>query len=111
MKLKYRGVNYEYNPTVVEATEAEVAGKYRGLDWRFHNLKKPPIIQPALQLTYRGVKYNKANSDTTNSGYTSQPTTEVTVKEKARYLMINHAKQINNRRQSMLTRLTNEIHP
>ena len=45
MKLNYRGVSYEYNPPVIETYEAKVAGKYRGLDWRFRNICKVNTIQ------------------------------------------------------------------
>lgn len=55
MKLIYRGISYEDNPTVIATVEGKVGGKFRGLDWRFHNLKKPPVLQPPVNLTYRGV--------------------------------------------------------
>jgi hypothetical protein len=41
MKLNYRGISYEYNPPEVAVDRGTVAGKFRGLDWRFRNLKKP----------------------------------------------------------------------
>ena len=59
MELMYRGVSYDYDPLVVETTAGEVGGKYRGQDWRFYNLKKPPVLRPKINLTYRSVKYNK----------------------------------------------------
>jgi len=105
MRLTYRGVSYEYNPTVVETTTTTVGGKYRGLDWRFRNLKKPPVIQPINNLTYRGVTYNKQG--------TTVPTTvekpQVSTQEKARYLMIYHNKNLKNRQQVMLSRAASEI--
>ena len=48
MKLIYRGTAYEYNPPVVNAVEGNVGGKFRGLDWRFHNLKQPPYYNHLL---------------------------------------------------------------
>jgi len=33
---KYRGANYEPHDTLVEVTEGEVVGKYRGSPWRSH---------------------------------------------------------------------------
>jgi hypothetical protein len=56
MKLHYRGVNYEYNPSIVETFSETVAGKYRGLNWRFRHLKKSQKM-PSTNLTYRGVAY------------------------------------------------------
>jgi hypothetical protein len=104
MKLTYRGVTYESNPTVVETNTATVGGKYRGLDWRFRNLKKAPILQPILNLKYRGVSYNKAGSPATNP---LQP--QLSTQEKARYLMLNRHKHLRNRQEVMLTRVANEI--
>jgi hypothetical protein len=39
MQLSYRGVRYEYNPPKVEVTEGGIAGKYRGIAWRYHQAK------------------------------------------------------------------------
>ncbi|GAB4225379.1 MAG: DUF4278 domain-containing protein [Stanieria sp.] len=104
MKLTYRGVSYEYNPPVIETVEAKVAGKYRGLDWRFHNLKKPPVLQPPANLTYRGVTY------TNRPVVTAKPaSTEVSVKTQARWLMLNKTKAVKNRAASMLNRTAHEV--
>jgi hypothetical protein len=67
MKLCYRGVSYDDQPLVVETTVGEVGGKYRGQDWRCRNLKKPPVLRPTVNLTYRGVKYNKPGTITTKT--------------------------------------------
>ena len=102
MKITYRGISYEYNPLVINTVEGKVGGKFRGLDWRFHNLKKPPLLQPPVNLTYRGVTY--ANRPTaTNSS------TEPTIQEKARWLMLNKAKAAKNRNDSMLLRSAHEV--
>ena len=101
MKLKYRGVTYEYNPPAVETVEGEVGGKYRGLDWRFRNLKKPPIIQPSVNLTYRGVAYN-------NHPIATEEEAAISVNEKARRLILGREKAANNRAFSMLYRLAQE---
>jgi len=55
MKLCYRGVFYEYTPTIVEMVEGEVAGKYRGANWKYQVLKQTPLPQTMLRLKYRGV--------------------------------------------------------
>ncbi|WP_019508848.1 DUF4278 domain-containing protein [Pleurocapsa sp. PCC 7319] len=104
MKLRYRGIEYDYNPPAVAVSEGEVAGKYRGLDWRFHNLEKPPTLQPRLNLTYRGVKY----SNQPVSAPTPKPET-TSVAERARWLAINQEKAARNRQASMLHRSSEEI--
>ena len=102
MKLIYRGTAYEYNPPVVETVEGEVGGKFHGLDWRFHNLKKPPVLQPPVNLTYRGVTY--ANRPTATGELTGQ-----NIQEKARWLMLNREKAARNRNDSMLRRSAHEV--
>ncbi len=57
MKLTYRGVDYDYNPPVLEVTESKVACQYRGQAATVHYVQHVPIPQPAEQLTYRGVAY------------------------------------------------------
>lgn len=104
MKLNYRGISYDYNPPTVEAQEAEVAGKFRGLDWRFRNLRKPAVIQPTTHLTYRGVKY-QVGGEVAQSETTPAPSTQ----EKARVLMMNQQRATQNRQQSMLRRSENEV--
>lgn len=99
MKLNYRGVSYDYNPPVVAVEESEIAGKFRGLDWRFHNLKKPPVLQPPVNLTYRGVAY-------TNRPAAPQDTK---VKSLSRWLILNKEKAAQNRSASMLNRTADEI--
>ncbi|MEW6497399.1 MAG: DUF4278 domain-containing protein [Cyanobacteriota bacterium] len=56
MKLCYRGVSYEHNPTSVEIIQGEVGGKYRGLPWRHIRVKMSGRLrQPSYELYYRGV--------------------------------------------------------
>ena len=57
MKLFYRGSAYNYNPLAVTMVDGEVGGQFRGLDWRFRNLKEQPVQLPNLNLTYRGINY------------------------------------------------------
>ena len=96
MKLIYRGVSYEYNPPVVETVEGKVGGKYRGLDWRFHNLKKPPGLQPSVNLTYRGVTYANRPTVTTETVPTGQ-----NIQQLALWLMLNKEKAARNRAESL----------
>jgi hypothetical protein len=103
MKLCYRGISYEYEPSFVETQEAEVAGKYRGLDWRFRNLKKAPMLLPNANLTYRGVVYHKPGTITTET-IAHQPVAVGSTTEKARILMLGHSHNIKKRQLSMLNR-------
>ena len=63
MQLTYRGVAYEYTPPAVETKEGELAGRYRGLDWKFCNPTKTYVQQPNLDLMYRGVTYRDWETD------------------------------------------------
>lgn len=56
MKLNYRGVTYEHNPTEFTVAEGQVGGKFRGRSWRVHNLKDVPLVKHATDLVYRGVR-------------------------------------------------------
>ena len=112
MKLTYRGVEYDYQPTVVETKETEVIGTYRGLDWRFRNVKKAPVLQPKLNLTYRGVTYNQGSNVDVVAPSQQSKTSEIPVvsmQEKARHLMFNRTKSIKKRQQAMLTRSASSL--
>jgi hypothetical protein len=115
MKLTYRGVSYDYNPPKVEYGDRSQAVKYRGVDIRFRSLKKPPVLQPTLDLIYRGVAQttNPTNSATAASAMVtkaSAPEASISsVKAQARFLMVNHHRAIKNRQQSMLSRLDAEV--
>ncbi|MGK7934072.1 MAG: DUF4278 domain-containing protein [Microcystaceae cyanobacterium] len=105
MKLTYRGISYQYTPPV-ETHETQVAGKYRGLDWRFRNLQKPPVLQPRANLTYRGVTYNPTVA-------TEKPVKETvavtSTQDKARLLMLKQSKNMMKRQRTLLNRLAAEI--
>lgn len=112
MKLKYRGINYESNSPAVEIAEGKVGGKYRGLDWRFRNLKQPPMLQPSVTLTYRGVTY--CNNPTAIAQHQAAVDENVTkpvipISEQARSLMLDRDRTVKKRHQSMLSRLAAEI--
>jgi hypothetical protein len=96
MQLSYRGVAYEYTPPVVEAQKGELAGRYRGLDWKFCNPTKQYVQQPSLDLVYRGVAYQSDQS-------------EQKLEDRSRTLMMKHQRSIKTRQQSMLTRLAGQV--
>lgn len=108
MQFSYRGVSYNYNPPTVETSKGEVGGKYRGLDWRFRNLNKPPVLQPRVDLKYRGVSYKiGGNSTTTQDQQTKTPA--LSVQEKARSLMRDRLHSFHKRQLSMLNRTAAEV--
>jgi hypothetical protein len=99
MKLSYRGSTYDYTPVTVDVTEGELAGKYRGLDWKFCNQKKAPVQQATVELKYRGVALTTGDEQSAN---TSAP-------EQARRLMMDRQLKGEKRQRSMLSRLTAEL--
>ena len=59
MKLKYRGVAYDSNPTIVTTVEGKVSGKYRGIPWVQRIPQVVGVDKPSMELKYRGVPYRK----------------------------------------------------
>lgn len=57
MKMCYRGVEYDYTPPVLEVTESEILGQYRGRSLRFSYAKHIPFPQPVAELKFRGSVY------------------------------------------------------
>jgi hypothetical protein len=58
MKLCYRGVEYDYTPPVLEVSESEMLGHYRGRPLRFSYVKHVPFPQSEANLKYRGAAYH-----------------------------------------------------
>jgi hypothetical protein len=71
-------------------------------------MKKPPVLQPRVNLTYRGVRYQNGVTSAPNS---AQPTTipVFSTQDKARSLMLNSQRVIKNRQQAMLYRSAAEV--
>ncbi|MGK7898552.1 MAG: DUF4278 domain-containing protein [Xenococcus sp. (in: cyanobacteria)] len=59
MKLKYRGVAYDYNPRNVALLQGKVGGRYRGVPWQQRIPKIAQVAEPSVDLKYRGVPYRK----------------------------------------------------
>ncbi len=57
MKLAYRGIEYDYNPPMLEVTKSDIALQYRGHAVQHSYVRHVPIPQVAERLTYRGVAY------------------------------------------------------
>jgi hypothetical protein len=108
MKLTYRGVSYEYTPPTVETSSAPTVGKYRGLDVRFRNPKKPLVMQSTLDLVYRGVAYKPGEAPAATAPASSEPAAAPAF-DRARALMMNHHRGVKRRQQAMLGRLVGEV--
>lgn len=112
MKLSYRGVTYDYNPPAVNTkngqSDGQVGGKYRGLDWRFRNLEEPPVLQPRVNLKYRGVSYQIGGTQADKSAETEKVAAGTT-QAKARWLMLDRLRTLRNRQQTMLNRSAEEV--
>ncbi len=57
MKLSYRGVKYENASSILEVTEGDIGGTYRGQTWRSHYVRHIPEPQAVHDVKYRGVAY------------------------------------------------------
>ncbi|MBP0021813.1 MAG: DUF4278 domain-containing protein [Cyanobacteria bacterium SBLK] len=114
MKLTYRGVTYNYNPTNVESVKTEVGGKYRGLEWRFRNRKAPTAQKTTLDLVYRGVAYTQgqeAGQEAQQEAQQAQPAPVPSIGERARALFLNKEREELNRQESMLVRAEERVVP
>ncbi len=121
MKLFYRGLAYDYNPPAVAVVNGEVGGKFRGLDWRFRNLKQLPVQLPTLNLVYRGVAYQTATATATATEQDTPVLEPVAVSAAAsthiqgdvvslaRSLMMGHHRAVKVRQQALLSRSAAEI--
>ena len=56
MKLSYRGINYEYNPIMIEPTEMFVNGKYRGNRSNVSLFNQVSFKRPLTNMIYRGAR-------------------------------------------------------
>lgn len=104
MKITYRGVEYDYNPPVVETTATSEVGTYRGVDIRFRTVKKAPVQQPSLDLVYRGVAYHTGEPAVAPAAPASAG-----LEERARAMLLGHHRNVKRRQQAMLGRLATEV--
>jgi hypothetical protein len=58
MQFSYRNNNYETERNLLEVTETNIAGKYRGHHWKYKLPRHIPQLQPKVYLQYRGVAYS-----------------------------------------------------
>jgi len=64
-------LDFRADPNAAAEELWEPEGASYNLDWRFRNLKKPPVLQPRVSLKYRGVYYQTGTTPTPNC---TQPT-------------------------------------
>ncbi|WP_008316375.1 DUF4278 domain-containing protein [Leptolyngbya sp. PCC 6406] len=76
MKLCYRGVEYDYTPPVLEVTESEVLGCYRGRPCNFSYVRHIPFPQPVAAMKFRGHAY-QTNSHGSLEPLAQMPEAEV----------------------------------
>lgn len=105
MKLTYRGVTYDYNPPQVEYGDRAAVGKYRGVDIRFRNIQKAPVLQPTLDLIYRGVAHTVNPAPVPETAKAPA----LSVSDRARVLMMDHHRSVKRRQQAMLARTDAQV--
>ncbi|UBF26748.1 DUF4278 domain-containing protein [Kovacikia minuta CCNUW1] len=115
MKLSYRGVSYESNPSTDLTFSAPVVDlNYRGATYRLNQTAKTEALNAILK--YRGVAYHPQPA-VQNAPASAQPVPEAvaqnpvqdTIQEKARHLMMNHHRTVKNRQQVLLSRSAAEV--
>ncbi len=103
-KLSYRGVSHTHSPTAATVSPGKVGGRYRGLDWRFRHLTKPPVLSTNLDFLYRGVASRSQAAESA-----AAPRRFHALDELARFLMAGHQRAIRIRQQAMLVRGTERV--
>ncbi len=105
MKLTYRGIDFD--PTQAKPFSLGNQGsKYRGLDWRFRHLSKPPVLSTTLDMQYRGLAYKPVAKETPQPVTNSLPTAAL-----ARQLLVGHHRDLKFRQQSLLLRSAASVGP
>lgn len=116
MKLCYRGIEYDYTPPQVEKVSSELVGKYRGVEVRFRNPKKPLVLPATLNFKYRGVAYKPeapaVEPTATPAPQPAAPAAPIpmfALQERMRELMLRSERNIHKRHQTVLSRLMSEV--
>ncbi|MEM6350280.1 MAG: DUF4278 domain-containing protein [Cyanobacteria bacterium P01_D01_bin.14] len=112
MKLTYRGIDYDYVPTVVGTRDTGLTGKYRGADVHFKAADPVPYGYSA-NLKYRGVAYTVGEPEAVGvapeASPKAVPAIPVSVDEWMRRLVVRHLHNVRRREQSMLTRAEKDV--
>ena len=83
MKLCYRGVEYDYTPPILEVSESEAKGRYRGRSLKFSYVRHVPFPQPEANLSFRGAAYH-ANTH----GQVEPTTTAQEVPQRSKFMPV-----------------------
>lgn len=59
MKLSYRGAQYEVNLSQGQSNGVDIVGTYRGAPATWRHVHHQNNQQHQVEMTYRGVKYNR----------------------------------------------------
>ena len=113
MKLRYRGVTYEREPSTLEVIEGEVGGKYRGQNWHHSYPRHMTHLRNKPSMEYRGVAYGsishgvQSNTIATSSVETKACSCPVNFSKQPGFTIINEAAKIHweNIRRSLGRRL------
>lgn len=105
MKLSYRGNSYETETSLLEITETEIMGKYRGHTWKHKLPQHIPQLQPKMLLQYRGVAYS--TSPQIQIPAESSLCTCIPMAKKYPQLLVQNTEQIHleNLRRNLIRRL------
>ncbi|MEA5508569.1 DUF4278 domain-containing protein [Crocosphaera sp. UHCC 0190] len=57
MKLSFRGIPYNHQPVMIEPSDGEVEGTYRGVHWKKHCYEKSRRHHVIKDMIYRGIHY------------------------------------------------------
>lgn len=72
MQLSYRGVQYNYEPTLLEVRESSSSGFYRGRRLPFSYASHVQAPYPVANLTYRGMRYDTTGATCSSLALTPQ---------------------------------------
>lgn len=60
MKLLFRGNRYDYQPVILESSDQEIEGTYRGVHWKSHPYEKSRHQPKIKEMIYRGIHYTQS---------------------------------------------------
>lgn len=107
MTLTYRGVQYDYTPPLTDTRPTGDVGSYRGVDIRFRKTAKKLVHPFKVELMYRGVPYTLGEA--TEQPVAAPAVPALTIADRLRSLVIGHKRDSQQRDQSMLNRLEEEL--
>ena len=114
MKLTYRGISYNYTPTVLATEQVGLMGRYRGARMPFSWVPNPPVSLRGVELMYRGIAYSPGDRPITSTPTESDRPQErsvrdISIKERMRMLLTGHVRNVRRREQAMLARADEKV--